>query len=136
MISPFEVYVVMQLDSVKLSVMMCAFVMLVILCITSFLASLDDDWQIHNWKKAPQELTKPLVLVWRERSLVCLVVLLALQGLLPSSRTAAAMILVPALTSKEVTEPIGREAAELYALAKQALANLAKPDGPAPEKRE
>lgn len=55
----------------------------------------------------------------------------------PSSKTAAAMILVPALTSDQVLEPVSAEAKELYALAKSALRNLGdKADEPKPEKQE
>jgi hypothetical protein len=51
---------------------------------------------------------------------------------LPSTKTAAAMIVLPALTSPQVTEPLGREAGELYQLAKDALKRAgAEPAKPA-----
>lgn len=52
--------------------------------------------------------------------------------LLPSSKTAAAMIILPAITSDEAAEAIKPEARELYELAKKAVANLA--EKPAVEK--
>jgi hypothetical protein len=69
------------------------------------------------------------VLPFRKRMIACAVTLLLAAIAAPSSRTAAAMILVPKLTSPEVMQPIGAEAKELYQLAKGALRNLAaKPE--------
>jgi hypothetical protein len=68
--------------------------------------------------------------------LIIMIFFALVSTLLPSSKTAAAMILVPALTSDQVIEPVGKEARELYELAKQALTNVAqKPPAPEPEKK-
>lgn len=53
-------------------------------------------------------------------------------SLLPSSRTAAAMIVLPAITSDTVVQTVAPEARELYELAKDALRSVAK-DKPAKE---
>lgn len=53
-------------------------------------------------------------------------VLVALAILLPSSKTAAAMVILPAIANNEQVQ---KEAGDLYALAKQAQTNLAKPEG-------
>jgi hypothetical protein len=53
----------------------------------------------------------------------------------PSSQTAAAMIIVPALTSKDVVQPLTDEAKDLYALAKGALKKVIEAD-PEPKTEE
>lgn len=73
---------------------------------------MDDDYRMIKVAKSILSISIPLLIIGT---------------LLPSSRTAAAMIVVPALTSKEVVEPVAGEAKELYDLAKEALKNLAKP---------
>src|SRR5690606_7040123 len=55
-----------------------------------------------------------------------------LASLLPSSKTAAAMIVLPAITSDTVVQTVAPEARELYELAKDALRSVAK-DKPAKE---
>ena len=65
-----------------------------------------------------------------KKALVALVSCAAIATVIPSSRTAAAMILVPALTRPEVLQPVGAEAKELYGLAKDALRRIGKDDKP------
>lgn len=57
-------------------------------------------------------------------------VLLTVNAFLPSTKTAAAMIVIPAVANNEA---IQREAGELYGIAKDALRELAKPDKPEPK---
>ena len=54
------------------------------------------------------------------------ILLVILAALMPSTKTIALMYVLPKVTSKEVTEPLGAEAKELYSIAKQALITLSK----------
>jgi len=60
-------------------------------------------------------------------------VLLTVNAFLPSTKTAAAMIVLPALSDIANSETVQREAGELYGIAKDALRELAKPDAPEPK---
>lgn len=53
-------------------------------------------------------------------------------SMIPSSKTAAAMIVLPAITSDTVVQTVAPEARELYELAKDALRSVAK-DKPSKE---
>lgn len=57
----------------------------------------------------------------RQKALLACIPAVLLASFLPSSKTAAAMIILPALTSEEVTKPLAKEAGDLYRLAKRAL---------------
>jgi hypothetical protein len=119
MISSFDVYLVMQLDDIRFAAFLLALAVFILGGV--FLASsLDCDDRPGFW--GPAMILAALSL-W------------TIDAFTPSSKTAAAMILVPAMTSDQVTEPLTAEAKELYALAKQALVNVAqKPaDPPKPE---
>lgn len=52
-------------------------------------------------------------------------------GFLPSTQTAAAMVVIPAIANNET---IRKEAGDLYAIAKQGLRELVKPVAPEPKK--
>lgn len=124
MVSAFEVYVVMQLDSIRAFFIGAAVISGGLGAGFLWVAALDE-CDKEPW--APKLKTKGTRLAsWCVAALLCF-------SVTPSSTTAAAMILVPALTSDEVVEPVGREAAELYGLAKKALTNLAE-DRPEPAK--
>lgn len=113
MISPFEVYLVMQLDSIGVifALAFCALGLVVLVAsIMCVFAVMDDDEDALATSKALfRKMITPFIFV------------AVIGSLIPSSKTAAAMIILPALTSKEVTEPLAKEGKELYALAKQAL---------------
>lgn len=113
MISAFEVYLVMQLDTIAAGALVAC-----LICGVGGLALLF--FGIEEGER------------WAKVSGFFVFSFAALCGLtatfLPSSKTAAAMIIVPALTSEEVVEPVAAEAKELYQLAKEALREVAKPD--------
>lgn len=113
MITPFEVYLVMQLDSIStgLSVSSAASGM-----VAGFLSMMWFMSVLHEDDDVCRKLTYPL-----KRALWVLVPCILLNALLPSTKTAAAMIVLPAITSEEVVRPLGNEARELYDLAKDAL---------------
>lgn len=108
MISPWEIYWVMQLDTIGV-----ASVFLTILClpsavVTAIAASEGDlPWYV------------PITLAhFAAFFLVCAV-------FLPSSKTAAAMLVIPAIANNEA---IQKEAGDLYRIAKDGLRELVKPD--------
>lgn len=112
MITPFEVYVVMQLDVIReISFVVCLFTGLIALplSITYMIGSALEQSETHN-------LWPPL-----QKLLTCMGVGLLVLAVIPSTKTAAAMIVLPAITSDEVVKPLGDGARELYDLAKQAL---------------
>jgi hypothetical protein len=121
MISAFDVYLVMQLDRISSGVGAIAIISSVFVAgslVGWFInADIDEDMSAAAKRLCLRFslVAAPLVIVW---------------ALIPSSKTAAAMILVPALTSEEVVEPVAAEARELYGLAKDALRGLAERDEP------
>ena len=114
-ISAFDVYLVMQLDSIRGGIGVLCFLSVSGLCI----AAVDGERLSLRW--------------WA--SLAGTVVAAVVCTFTPSSKTAAAMIVLPAITSEQVTEPVAAEAKELYALAKRALTNIAEPPAK-PEKSD
>jgi len=124
MITPFEVYLVMQLDSVSCALGVLGVGGLVFAAILTLFNGLSQ----HNANSFPSLCNMDeRKAAWAQRAATRKKVLLfaipvfLINSLIPSSKTAAAMIILPALTSKEVTEPLAAEGKELYALAKQAL---------------
>jgi hypothetical protein len=128
MISSFDVYLVMQLDSILSVMFVIALITGILTTIGSIAFGLSSSFseQDDEAKAFAAGIKKPLKLIVAVFTFTACGL-----ALLPSSKTAAAMILVPALTSEQVTAPLTAEAKELYALAKQALVNVAqKPDDP------
>lgn len=106
MISPFEIYLVMQLDSlVGLSI---AFSLLFGAATLFAVFSAFDD-----------AFDRPILVISMTAAPFLVAVLTA--TLLPSSKTAAAMIVIPAIANNE---KIQDEAGELYQLAKQGLKQI------------
>lgn len=139
MISPFEVYVVMQLDTVKsaalgvASLTGFASIFLVGLAISSKIDA-EAEWRTDASKAASAKLSETVGKLSR-KVMATFALCVAATAFLPSTQTAAAMILVPALTSKEITEPVGAEAKELYNLLKRGLTKYVD-DGQAPATTE
>lgn len=117
MISAWEIYLVLQLDSIKevlgaiwwLSTIGAGLLMLVafIFC---------DEFELL--KKFINKRAVTFIFVpWMTVSF--------LNALLPSSSTAAAMFVIPKIANNQ---SIQKEAADLYGLAKQALTEAIKPD--------
>lgn len=141
MVSPWEVYWVLQLDTFRL-VMLVVGVIGFIASAIGALSSADAAQTAHSRVKRAEsspnnhyahelaEYQQDLANAqgnnqfWR-RFVVPAALATVVATALPSSRTAAAMILIPKLTSPAVLEPVGAEAKELYQLAKGALKRLA-----------
>lgn len=127
MVTPLEVYLVLQLDSIKALVCWVSGIGAfgtAVASIAGFFAHAEGD------EVGTQ------VLRFARKFFIVAIFGLFVGVALPSTKTAAAMILLPALTSKEVTEPLSREAGELYDLAKSALRNAASKPEPKPEPEE
>lgn len=114
--SAWTVYWVLQLDSIRF-----VFVMLTILSlIASFLATVFGGLMITGYGDEDKGNGAKL-LSYAKRLWMAFVVSLLASNLIPSSKTAAAMIVLPALTSEEVVGTVKSEAKELYEMAKEAL---------------
>lgn len=136
MITPFEVYLVMQLNAFSGFFHFVGALVLALIAVIAFNASMNRGEYARQYdkeafaeaglklKKMPKYAIIPLVFFF-------------IGTAIPSSKTAAAMIILPALTSKEVIDPLAKEGKELYALAKQALRDAvdAKPE-PTPEAKK
>lgn len=116
-ISPLEIYFVLQLDNVKDMLEGAAFLTgigaVVYTVMSTIFNNIDGD-----------ESLKPL----KPRYWAFAIVMMTAYALMPSSKTAAAMIILPPLVN-EGLPAVGDEARELYNLAKQALENAV--DAPA-----
>lgn len=136
-ISPWEIYLVMQLDSINGFFFTIALVLSIICCCALFAGALatgaglskyTDDTEKRNWE-VTKKITKKLGTIAFIAGLLCAV--------LPSSKTAAAMIVIPAVLNNQSVQV---EAKELYALAKQGFAEMVKaevvPAKPAEEATE
>ena len=112
----FNIYLVMQLDSIKDAiwfVVMCLFMVWVIVGTVGLFAHIDKD----DWRVFIPAMIMPFVIA------LCTLI----GALLPSSKTAAAMIIMPKIANSEVvTDKLPKEAEEMYKLAKKALVDLAK----------
>jgi len=110
-ISAWQIYLVMQLDNITSAATIIGTIVGGTGAATILLGYMVEEISLVKASKKMLWVSLPLI---------------SLATLLPNSRTAAAMIVVPALTSKEVVEPVAGEAKELYDLAKEALKNMAK----------
>lgn len=117
MISAWDVYWVMQLDSIGCAMVLFA-ALLTVGGIILLWASCEDADKGDEGAEA--------VFKWSGRAFLFGVFLGFASALVPSSKTAAAMIVLPAITSDAVVDTVAPEAAELYNMAKDALRDLAK----------
>jgi ABC-type Fe3+ transport system permease subunit len=117
-ISAWDIYLVMQLDSFNaiacIAWIMMAIVVLVSLVIMAFNTNHD-----YRGEKQAYDGGKNIV-KWLSGPLVFFLIL---NTILPSSKTAAAMIVIPAVLNNQSVQT---EAKELYTLAKQGFADMVK----------
>lgn len=142
MISPWEIYWVMQLDSIRGALTIIAVSLVVASIVAAF--KYDSERSLRDiWADSPGEYgqskfneydshTRSAGRALR-KSLIFALSAMCLAALIPSSRTAAAMIVIPAIANNERFQA---EAGDLYQLAKQGLQKLVadeKEDKPAAE---
>ncbi len=131
MITAWQVYLVMQLDNIRDVLGVCTVILGVSLlfggAFGAFVVSeMCGDRQAGCWKMYRRLVSTGMVLF--SLLLIC-------TTFIPSSKTVAAMIVLPAITSETVIDNVTPEAKELYGLAKEALKNLGAKDKPVdPEK--
>lgn len=107
MITPFEIYVVLQLDSLSVGLTLISAVFLL--------------WSVITALHAADNLAgeRETAAYARARSRACVAALLfSLAVFVPSSKTAATMLILPAIANNETVQ---QEAGELYKMAKEAL---------------
>lgn len=114
--SAWTVYWVLQLDSIKYIFILLTIFSAAAAAITSIIGGL----MTGEYNERDRENGTKL-LGYSKRLWLTFVVALFAANLLPSSKTAAAMIVLPALTSEEVVGTVKSEAKELYEMAKEAL---------------
>lgn len=114
MISAWGIYWVMQLDSINGTLTWIAVLASLALLVCAFIWSVAD---------GDEEIGRR---VWKmlKASLATLAVTFLLGTFIPSTKTAAMMIVLPRIANNEA---IQREAGDLYGIAKDALRNLAAP---------
>ena len=134
----WTIYWILQLDSIGTELLfLCAITATVAICVAG--VAIDDatsnpnDWSTPEFKdKALEKLGRApkmrrIAYKWATAAFL----LSGLVALTPSTKTAAAMAVLPAIANNE---RIQHEAGDLYQLAKQALTNAVAPDKPEPKK--
>lgn len=111
MITAFEIYLIMQLDDIKSGLGAASAVSIAITFAFGFITLM--------------EMGEPKGHKWIARTFLGGIIAFIFSGsaymFVPSSRTAAAMIIIPAIANNET---IQREANDLYLLAKEGLRDL------------
>lgn len=136
MITAWDIYWVMQLDSIGCAFLLVAIATLAVGASALVGAMLNRDMRSF-WEDTPESKSYKKydgkVAGWAriaKRTAPVGLVLLVLAAFIPSTKTAAMMLVIPAVANNE---SIQREAGELYSIAKDALRELAKPDAAKPE---
>ena len=120
MISAFEVYLVMQLDSILNFFTWIVAIFLVATVAGLFVFGVNSS----SYQTEQEGRTARQALNLAKQFFATAMIALAINSLIPSSTTAAAMILLPKIASEKNMQIVGKEAGELYGLAKKALENL------------
>lgn len=136
MITAWQVYWVMQLDSIgaALSFLSAGGLMLAAaLTIWNGISRLDTNQFPSLCDVDARKAAWAVRANLRKTVLLVAVPLFVVNAFIPSTKTAAAMIVLPALSDIASSETVQHEAGELYGIAKDALRELAKPK-PEPKK--
>lgn len=124
MISPWQIYIVMQLDSLNIVLVITSAIAVAAICLTT-LFGVFERGSSQNYPESPiskreAENARSFFATAKKLALPTFA-LLAAAALLPSSKTAAAMYVIPAIANNEA---IQAEAGDIYKLAKQGLTRL------------
>lgn len=136
MITAWDIYWVMQLDSIGALLFALAMISggtALALSVWTAMHACDD---AYSWNESKTEARKAFraELLRRANQAACVaVVMFVAATAVPSTKTAAAMIVLPALSDIASSETVQHEAGELYGIAKDALRELARPK---PEKAD
>jgi len=114
-ISPWTVYWIMQLSTIKLALILLP---VASFFVVGFLGCATDGDAVYDERAGK-------FLKWTKIWLAWVIACFAIAPFVPSSKTAAAMVLIPAIANNETVQ---KEAGELYQLAKDGLKELVKPE--------
>lgn len=127
MITAWQIYWVMQLDSIGCFVF-AAFVISLVCGGCAFLFAAihagDDHWSWNCDRIGQRQDFRRTLYRWGRLAIAASLVCGLAAALIPSTKTAAAMIVIPAVANNEA---IQHEAGDLYGIAKDALRELARP---------
>lgn len=116
--SPFLVYLLFQADSISAALVCIAVAAGMVLCI-----AVPVKWaakpHVNEDESAAIAYKASRVAIW-----IC-PIFVAAATFMPTSKTIAAMIVLPKITSPQALDTMGKESRDIYELAKKALANLA-----------
>ena len=131
MVTAWQVYWAMQLDSILIVTGYLSF-------ICTFFGGIG--YLGHRvarvYSEDDPDLKSVVASTWIAKPMFLIGILaIAANAFLPSSKTVAAMIVLPAITSETVIDNVTPEAKELYGLAKDALKNLGAKDKPVEPKK-
>lgn len=127
MISAWELYFILQMDSISNGIAMLALFTIVIACALLMAGGFQRD-KASGYGDCTDQPVWQAGYALQKKALKYFVVagvMVFASFLLPSTRTLAAMVVVPAIVNNTAVQ---KEAGELYQLAKQALANAVSDD--------
>ena len=131
--SPFLVYMMFQADAISaLFGILAALTALASFILVCFACQSICSWENKEEVRAIKAKTARAAKV----TIPAAVFLFAAALLFPSTKTIAAMVVLPKLTSPQALDAMGSEARDIYRLAKQALANIADDGGDKPAKSD
>lgn len=130
MINAWQIYMVMQLDSISAALVVVSIALVIASIVAAFkydyAKSLREIWADGRNSYGSQEYNKYDASVRSagrtfKKAIIISATSMMLAALLPSSKTAAAMIVIPAIANNERFQA---EAGDIYKLAKQGLQKL------------
>lgn len=126
MISPFEIYVVLQMDDVKDALTGLGAISGVAAALAGFVALAGGGHSSYDNKDDIERRASFRSAAIKRYKLSLAVAVLSASSavLLPSTKTLAAMLIIPAIANNETVQ---QEASELYTMAKDALKEAIKP---------
>src|SRR5690606_37769141 len=132
----WDIYWVMQLDSIGVLLFLIALVSGIATLVLLVWAAMHAEEDRYSWNEGKTEeriAFRVQLLRWAKQAGGVSAVMIIAASVVPSTKTAAAMIVLPAVANSETVQ---REAGELYGIAKDALRELAKPDAVKPDAPE
>ena len=126
----FQVYLLMQADSIRAIFWTATILLVVALAFAVVIGAVEaadlPDWEIEG-KKGDYPKVEA-IRRFRNRLFVWLIPVALIAGALPSTKTIAAMIVLPKITSPAALNAMGEKGQQLYDLTLKALDKLAAPE--------
>jgi hypothetical protein len=131
--SPFLVYLLFQADSIQGFFTIVAILAVIATGIFCFVGHMITDVGTYDEPERAEKFAKVRSVTFK---LSCMTFFFGLgAAFLPSTKTIAAMIVLPKITSPQALDTMGKESRDIYELAKKALANLADDKPAASDKK-